>query len=376
MLFVLVLLAAPALANARTRFGDPLLGVSASEMGAFLDGKDEFREVEEAPEGLGPTFNLDGCAACHNRPAVGGGSRIVETRFGRIENDVFDPLAGQGGSLLQERANDPACAEVVPGNANVAALRQTTPLFGAGLVEAIPDAQISARADDEAVLDPGVAGRTHLVTSVSDGEVHVGRFGWKAQHALLLDFSGDAYVNEMGITNRLFPEENAPNGDLGLLASCDTVADPEDVTDDIDAFTDFMRFLAPPQQRAQSSPRIQRGAQAFVSAGCAFCHYTGYVAASPSPAIGGQLVEAFSDFLLHDIGTGDGIVQGDAQGTEIRTAPLWGLRRSGPYLHDGSASTISLAIESHGGQATAARDAYLALPAEDRRAIIRFLRTL
>src|SRR6185436_1703908 len=291
MLFVLVLLAAPALASARTRFGDPLLGVSASEMGAFLDGKDEFREVEEAPEGLGPTFNLDGCAACHNRPAVGGGSRIVETRFGRIENDVFDPLAGQGGSLLQERANDPACAEVVPANANVAALRQTTPLFGAGLVEAIPDAQISARADDEALLDPGVAGRTHLVTSVSDGEVHVGRFGWKAQQALLLDFSGDAYVNEMGITNRLFPQENAPNGDLGLLASCDTVADPEDVTDDIDAFTAFMRLLAPPQQRAQSSPRIQRGAQAFVSAGCAFCHYTGYVAASPSPAIGGQLVE-------------------------------------------------------------------------------------
>jgi CxxC motif-containing protein (DUF1111 family) len=376
LLLVLVLLAAPTAASARPRFGDPLPGMAASELGAFLDGKDEFREVDEAPEGLGPTFNLDGCAACHDRPAVGGGSRIVETRFGRTENDVFDPLSAEGGSLLQELAIDPACAEVVPGDANVVALRQTTPLFGAGLVEAIPDAQITARAAAEELLDAGLAGRAHLVTSVSDGQVHVGRFGWKAQQALLLDFSGDAYVNEMGITNRLFPQENAPNGNLALLALCDTVEDPEDVTDDIDAFTDFMRFLAPPPQRSQLSQRIQRGAQVFVGAGCAFCHYTGYVAASPRPAIDGRTVEAFSDFLLHDIGTGDGVVQGDAQGTEFRTAPLWGLRRSAPYLHDGSASTVSLAIESHAGQAAAARDAFLALPSGDRRAMLRFLRTL
>ena len=364
------------LVDAGVRFGDPLPGSSASELDAFFDGQEEFREIEEAPGGLGPTFNLDGCAACHNRPAVGGGSRIIETRFGWTDNTVFDPLAAQGGSLLQQSSSDPACAEIVPGNANVFAQRQTTPLFGAGLVEAIPDADITARADAETLLDAGRAGRAHLVTSVSDAQVHVGRFGWKAQQALLLDFSGDAYVNEMGITNRLFPEENAPNGDLALLALCDDVADPEDVDDDIDAFTNFMRFLAPPPPRPQLSTRVLRGAQLFDEIGCAFCHYAGYVAASQSQAIDGQTVNAFSDFLLHDIGTGDGIVQGDAAGTEIRTAPLWGLRKSAPYLHDGSAVTVTLAIERHAAQGASAADAFRALEPFDRRALLRFLRTL
>jgi CxxC motif-containing protein (DUF1111 family) len=203
----------------------------------------------------------------------------------------------------------------------------------------------------------------------------VGRFGWKAQQADLLSFSGDAYLNEMGVTNRLFPIENAPNGDVDLLQICDTTPDPEDIHDNIDLFTDFMQFLAPPPRGAIGASELA-GEAIATNIGCLDCHRPTYTAVSPVSAIDGQSVHAYSDFLLHDIGTGDGIVQGDAQGNEIRTAPLWGLRRSGPYLHDGRARRVTDAIEAHGGQAQAARDAFAQLPSSNRAALLKFLRSL
>jgi CxxC motif-containing protein (DUF1111 family) len=252
-----------------------------------------------------------------------------------------------------------------------------------------------AYAAAQARAHPEQAGRVNHVLDPPDGTSRVGRFGWKAQHATLLAFSGDAYVNEMGVTNPLFPAENAPNGDLAKLARCDTVKDPED-TDDINKFASFMRFLAPPPGDPewdhgrdhewghgrdhqsghggnQATSSIERGQQVFEKIGCAVCHHAGFRAVSRIEAIDGRRVDAFSDFLLHDVGTGDGIVQGDAKGNEFRTPPLWGISDSAPYLHDGSANTIKDAIQRHANQGAAAQKAFHDLSFEDEKALLAFL---
>ncbi len=364
----------------------------------FRDGKESFEQTEEATDGLGPIFNDVGCAACHSAPAVGGASGINETRAAKVVNGRYFELPG--GSLFQSQATSPACAETVPSDANVIAKRQTTPLFGSGLIEAIPDAQIEGYRAEQVRFHPGQAGLAHHLVDVATGVTRVGRFGWKAQQATLLAFSGDAYVNEMGITSGLFLKENAPNGDPAKLLACDAVTDPEDHDEDVVAFANFMRLLAPPpredgfghrrehgwrhggdQGRDRGQDRggpnagsaCDRGGELFEKVGCEVCHHAGFTARSPIAAINGQTVDAFSDFLLHDVGTGDGIVQGEARGNSIRTAPLWGISQSAPYLHDGSAATIRDAIRRHANQGTSARSAFEALSYEEQRALLEFL---
>jgi CxxC motif-containing protein (DUF1111 family) len=352
-------------------FGDPLPG---APIGLFQDGKDDFEEVEAVGDGLGPTFNGRSCGECHFVPAVGGASTITEIRFTSRSGDL------PGGSLLQKFAIDPSCQEVVPREANITALRQTTPLFGAGLIEAITDETIQAQANQQAGNQDGIHGRPNVVLDVATNQFRVGRFGWKAQQATLLAFSGDAYVNEMGITNDLFPQENAPNGDQAKLQACDTVPDPEDQPQGhlrgIDRFTNFMRFLAPPP-RGPITAQVSRGEAIFNAIGCAVCHtpvmQTGD---SPFPALRNKPAPLFSDLLLHDVGTGDGIVQGGAQSNEIRTAPLWGLRVRSAFLHDGSAITIDGAILQHGGEATHVRARFHSLSSDEKQDLLAFLNSL
>jgi CxxC motif-containing protein (DUF1111 family) len=339
-------------------------------MQLFLEGKDGFEEEEGAEEGLGPIFNHVGCAACHFAPAIGGASEISEVRAARLMGGIYTDFPG--GSLFQTKATRPECMERPPVIANVRALRQTTPLFGSGLIEAIPDSQIREYAALQAATHPEQAGRLHRVLDVASGDMRIGRFGWKSQQATLPAFSGDAYLNEMGITTPMFPDENAPNGDPAKLAACDRVADPEDDGEDLEFFTNFMRLLAPPPRHPES-PRVERGGKLFEQVGCAVCHRAGFTARSPIGAIDGQRVDAFSDFLLHDAGTGDGIEQGDAQVNEVRTAPLWGISASAPYLHDGSARTIEQAILRHGNQAGSARNAFEALSPEEKDLLLEFL---
>jgi len=362
-------------------FGDPLPGLGSNDRLLFEAGKEDFNEVQEVKDGLGPLFNARGCGECHSFPTTGGSSAVSEVRFGRYVDGVFDDLAAEGGSLLQLFAIEPKCQELLPPRANRVGQRQTTPLFGAGLIEAIPDSQILLSADLQRHSVPEQAGGVHHVTSVSDRQVHVGRFGWKAQQALLLDFSGDAYLNEMGITNDLFPHENAPNGNRQLLAECDKVADPEDKARPdtglrgIDNFTNFMRFLAPPP-RGAITQRVRRGEALFDQVGCAVCHRPSYTAVSSHRVLNGQTVALYSDLLLHDVGTGDQIAQGDAGPNEFRTPPLWGLRASAPYLHDGSAATPLQAIREHGKQAESARKRFEKLSSEERDAFLDFLNSL
>ena len=256
------------------------------------------------------------------------------------------------------------------------------PLFGAGLIEAIPDAAIEALADPDDFDRDGISGRAPLVVDLATGALRVGRFGWKSQRATLLDFGADAYRNEMGITNDLFPHELTFRLSERQLALCDETPDPEDVVEPstgrrgIDNFESFMRLLAPPP-RGPITSRVAAGRQVFEAIGCAACHVPHLMTArSSNPLFDRRRVPLFSDLLLHDVGTGDGIRQAGAESGEMRTPPLWGLRFRRPLLHDGSAATAVDAVRRHANEAALAREGFERLAPADREALVAFLDSL
>lgn len=370
------------------RMGEALPGLNAAQQARFDAGKLAFEHVFDIPGGLGPIMNDESCAACHSIPGTGGSGAKVVTRFGN-SGPPFDPLVELGGSLLQREAISPECLEFVPPQANVEISRLTPSAFGGGLVEAIKPQDIIRR---ETIPPPGVSGRAHRVHAAEDppeAKRKVGRFGWKAQVATLLTFSGDASVNELGFTNRLFPAENAPNGDEKLLKLCDSVPDPEDGPDpegfhQIDRQTDFQKFLAQPPQTPRSG---MPGEGLFTSIGCASCHVaTPYVtAANAEPPLGNKTIKPYSDFLLHNMGSlADGIVQGDAKEDEFRTPSLWGLRGRADValLHDGRITggtmedNVKNAIAAHDGEGLAAANNFAALLTVDKDRVVRFLLSL
>jgi len=276
-------------------------------------------------------FNRDSCVACHSDPAAGGGSVIVETRFGTITNGAFNPLTALGGPLLQERGIRPVgtcniVGEVVPPQATIVIQRRTTPTFGSGLVESVPDETLMEIAAFQTRVTPETAGRPCPNVNLVSGQKVVGRFGWKCQDPNMLQFAGDAMNNEAGITNPLFPKENCPQGDCSLLA-CDPVAEPNDDGTFMAALADFMRLLAPPP-RGAITPEVRVGEAVFGRIGCAACHLpTLRTGPNPIAALDRVDFHPYSDFLLHDMGSlNDGFPQGEASGQEMRTAPLWGRR--------------------------------------------------
>src|SRR5215210_484276 len=268
------------LAQTRTPLlGGPLPGITPKEFEEFRLGLDDFLEVESADEGLGPAFNATSCAVCHNVPVIGGAGTIAEMRAGRRNaQGEFETLDASGETLFHLfSVPTHACQAIVPEDANVFARRVPISLFGAGLVEAIPDETLRALEDPFDRNGDGVRGRAAIVTDVATGNQRVGRFGWKAQHATLLAFGADAYRNEMGITNALFPLEVAFGISAAKMRSCDRVPDPEDLPDPrtrrrgIDNFASFMRFLAP-IAREGVNDRVRIGEQVFSAIGCAACH--------------------------------------------------------------------------------------------------------
>ena len=377
------LVAASAASDAPPQFGDPLPGLTASQSGAFADGKTEFNSAEGVNDGLGPVFNGRSCAECHSVPAVGGGSERLVTRFGTTTNGQFDPLAQFGGSLIQDHAITRAdgsthnfAPETVPAAATIVVHRRTPPLFGLGYVDAVPDQTFFALAALEAQRGDGTAGRVNVVTNVATGLQSAGKFGWKSQVPSLFVFSGDAYLNEMGITNPLFPNENCPNGDCSQL-KWNPRPDMNDLGDGVQAFDNFMTMLAAPSRGVITSD-VTAGEQVFDNIGCTSCHMpTMHTGSSDIAALDNKPFHPYSDFLLHDMGSlGDGIAMGNASGREMRTAPLWGLRAITRYLHDGRASTLTDAILGHDGQARAARDRFAALDADSKSKLLAFLNSL
>jgi CxxC motif-containing protein (DUF1111 family) len=376
------LLGALVSAQAAIAPGDPLPGTTPREFEEFRLGLEDFREIEEAAEGLGPLFNGTGCASCHNVPVIGGGSPMTEMRAGaRAPDGSFRVV---GGTTLYQLFSIPdhRCQSAVPAEADIVARRMSIPLFGAGLIEAIADETLLALEDPFDRDRDGISGRAAIVTDVATGQRRVGRFGWKAQIATLLTFSGDAYTNEMGITNDLFPEE--PYGGIpeARMRECDRLRDPEDLVDPrtgkraIDNFEAFMKFLAP-VARGPITDDVRAGEQVFTAIGCASCHVPALsTGANASAALHRRHVPLFSDLLLHDIGTGDGIAQEAAQMEEIRTPALWGLRFRRPLLHDGSAMTPSDAIRRHAGEAAGVMEQYRRLTDQQRRTFMAFLDSL
>src|SRR5687768_11235104 len=231
--------------------GDPLPGITPREFEEFRLGLEDFREIEQPHEGLGPLFNGAGCAACHNVPVVGGMTPMTEMRAGHRDAEGKFHVVGFTTLFQMFSIPDHRCQAVMPPEVNVIARRMPIPLFGAGLVEAIPDETLLALEDPFDRYRDGISGRAAMVTDVATGQRRVGRFGWKAQIATLLTFSGDAYTNEMGITNDMFPLEPLGGISQERLRECDLLKDPEDAVDPrtgkraIDNFEAFMKFLAP-----------------------------------------------------------------------------------------------------------------------------------
>lgn len=364
--------------------GGPLPNLTPVEFEEFRLGLDDFLEVEASDEGLGPAFNATSCAVCHNVPAIGGGGIIAELRAGRRNADGgFETLDASGETLFHLFSlPGHGCQPIVPVDATVFARRVPIPLFGAGLVEAIPDETIRALEDPNDRDRDGISGRAALVTDAATGARRIGRFGWKAQHATLLTFGADAYRNEMGITNDVFPQEAAYGISAAQMRACDRVPDPEDIRDPltrrrgIDNFASFMRLLAP-IGRGVVDDEVRIGEQIFAVIGCASCHVPALqTGPSANPLFHRRSVALYSDLLLHDVGTGDGIRQAVAEPNEIRTPALWGLRMRRPLLHDGSAGTAQDAISRHDGESVLARRGFERLGDADRAALLAFLRSL
>jgi CxxC motif-containing protein (DUF1111 family) len=266
--------------------------------------------------------------------------------------------------------------------ANVVGRRISVPLFGAGLIEAIPDETLLRLQDPQDANRDGIRGRAALIEDVATGIRRVGRFGWKAQQATLLAFAADAYINEMGISNDLFPKESMGNVSPDRSGRCLASAATEDVRNartglrGIDNFENFLRFLAPPA-RGRIDDQVLRGERIFAEIGCAACHVPRLeTGPNANPLFNRKAVPLYSDLLLHDIGTGDGIEQADAAGPEIRTPALWGLRFRRPLLHDGSAPTVESAIEHHSGEAAGASERFKGMSAEARKDLLAFLKSL
>ena len=415
-------------ANTTAQFGSPLPGLNATELAAFTTGQTQFQKFDNVPvDGLGPIFNAQACVACHSQPNTsatpkiipptstdvttavvsgitpGGASAITEMRAGKFNADgSFNPLANEDGTLFHVSSITPMSQETVPQDATIRAHRKATPLFGLGLMEAIPDAEIQANVHTTPV--DGVRGRaavlsdavtqTIAATNPAGARNFVGRFGWKAQESTVLAFSGDAYLNEMGITNRFFTTDLAPYGNQAALLAAepagitpttlqDTPTNPAlpegpNNKDDIARFTDFMEFLAPPPT-VPLTEQAEQGKQLFTQINCVACHKPTMTTgpSAVSTALSFKPVNLFSDLLLHKMGSlSDGIAQAAAGTNEMRTAPLWGLRGRAPFLHDGRASTIMEAILLHAGEALTIRNRFAALSSAQQQAIIAFLNSI
>lgn len=350
--------------------------------------------------GLGPLYNGRACAECHQNPVSGGASQFTELRIGHNDANgnfvnptvpIDDGAATiTGRSIVNDRAVVPQAQEHIPATENIRALRAAISTLGDGFVEAIDDSTLMAIAAAQPRLTGGrIQGEAIEVPVLeSPGQSRVGRFGWKDQHSSLLSFIGDAYLNEMGVTNRLRPKDTTTIGKL--------TADPEDVPDnlglaDIDHFAQFIRGtkVPPRDSTLAATPAAQKGEVLFDTIGCAVCHVPTLVTAKAGtvidggmftvpPALGNKIIHPYGDYLLHDVDTGDGIVQTPPADTanKLRTAPLWGLRERPRYMHDLHSLTLQNAIERHGGEAQDVTRIFRSLSEADKQAIFSFLNSL
>ena len=411
---------------------DALAGFDNRSNGLVLDSVHQadqgaFDDVEQVDDGLGPVYNAQSCRECHQNPTSGGASQVTELRVGHLGADgrFRNPAIpiGRGTDTVPDRTliNDRAICpnatfpdseiqERVPDTETIRTLRASLNLLGDGFVEAVADQTLLDIARDQRQTTHGrIHGQALAVPIVeAPGRTAVGRFGWKDQHASLLSFAGDAYLNEMGITTRLFPDE--------VVAACNTASEPNDEPGpdglgDVDRFARFMRATKAPARDTvlARGPAATTGSQLFDSIGCATCHVRTLVTAPAGTvinggvdtigaALGAKTFHPFGDFLLHDVGTGDGIAIAAPEHygrsftrftwqafsmdsllgsrNKVRTAPLWGVRLRPRLMHDATSLTFRDAIVRHRGEASEVTDHFLRLSKSQQAAIIEFLKSL
>jgi CxxC motif-containing protein (DUF1111 family) len=387
----------------------------------------KFEEVEQLSDGLGPLYNAQSCRECHQSPVSGAASQVSELRVGHLgpEGQFRNPEISiadgaeviSGRSLVNDRAICPNGAfpdteiqERVPATETIRTFRLSLNLLGDGFVEAVADQTLIDIAEQQCKSSHRkICGQVlHVPIVEAPGQMSVGRFGWKDQHASLLSFAGDAYLNEMGITNRLQPDE--------VTKLCNTASEPNDTPgpdglSDIDHFARFIRATKAPARDSQlaSSPVAKKGEALFDKIGCATCHVDTLTTAPAGTkinggtftvpvALGSMTFHPYGDFLMHDVGTGDGILQAtrehygnkvfqmmsgylskqnfESSRNKIRTAPLWGVRMRPRLMHDGASLTLNDAIVRHQGEASHVGQQFEKLKKEDQEAILEFLKSL
>ena len=386
-----------------------------------------FEEVELLSDGLGPLYNAQSCRECHQSPVSGAASQVAELRVGHLGPDGHFrtpeiPIAHgaeviSGRSLVNDRAICPNAAfpdkeiqERVPETETIRTFRLSLSLLGDGFVEAVADKTFIDLAEQQCKSSHRkVCGQVLQVPIVeAPGQMSVGRFGWKDQHASLLSFAGDAYLNEMGITNRLQPDE--------VTNLCNAHSEPNDTPgpdglSDIDHFARFIRATKAPARDSHlaSGATAKKGEGLFDKIGCATCHVETLTTAPAGTringgaftipaALGSVTFHPYGDFLMHDLGTGDGILQAtrehygkrvfqmmsdylskqdfESSRNKIRTAPLWGVRLRPRLMHDGESLTLRDAILRHRGEATHVSQKFEKLKGDEQEAIIEFLKSL
>ena len=425
VLALILVTSAPQLTEAPAGFDNKSNGVT-DDTTHQADQK-TFEEVEQLSDGLGPLYNAQSCRECHQNPVSGAASQVTELRVGHqrpdghFRNPEISIAHGTevitGRSLVNDRAICPNAAfpnneiqERVPETETIRTFRLSLNLLGDGFVEAVADQTLIDLAQQQCKSSHRkICGQVLEVPIVeAPGQMSVGRFGWKDQHASLLSFSADAYLNEMGITNRLQPDE--------VTKLCNTAPEPNDTPgpdglSDIDHFARFIRATKAPARDSQltDSEVAKKGATLFDKIGCATCHVetlttvpagtkiNGGTFTIPA-ALGSVTFHPYGDFLMHDIGTGDGILQAtrehygnkvfqlmsgylekqdfESSRNKIRTAPLWGVRLRPRLMHDGASVTFRDAIVRHGGEARHVSEQFEKLKSEDQKAIIEFLKSL
>jgi CxxC motif-containing protein (DUF1111 family) len=427
VVFCALIVASPAshLAEAPAGFDNKSNGVT--DDATHQADQVKFEEVEQLSDGVGPLYNAQSCRECHQSPVTGASSQVSELRVGHqgpgghFHNPEIPIAHGaeviSGRSLVNDRAICPNSAyanneiqERVPDSETIRTFRLSLSLLGDGFVEALADQTIVDLAEQQCRSSHRkICGQALEVPIVeAPGQMAVGRFGWKDQHASLLSFAADAYLNEMGVTSRLQPDE--------VTRLCSTGPEPNDAPgpdglSDIDRFARFVRSTKAPARDSQlaGSAAATKGNALFKKIGCATCHVEKLTTAPAGTKINGgtfTIPEAlgsvtfypYGDFLMHNVGTGDGILQAtrehygnrvfqmmsgylakqnfESSRYKIRTAPLWGVRLRPRLMHDGSSLTLREAIVRHQGEAAHVTQQFEKLKREDQEAIIEFLKSL
>jgi len=375
-------------------------GIAEPPGDTFALDQAQFERRHDPSTGLGPVFNATACVECHNNGVAGAASQFTEQRVGHSDgngNFVNPTIAINGGantisgrSIVNDRSICPQAQEHIPDTENIRTLRAVLNTLGDGFVEAVDDRTFLAIAANQPAQSNGMIHGEAIQVPILEapGQTGVGKFGWKDQDPTILSFSGDAYLNEMGVTNRLKPKD--------VTSVCKVTTDLEDTPDalglaDIDHFAQFIRGTRVPPRDialATTSDAIT-GQTLFNSIGCVTCHVSTLITDPPGTvinggtytvpvALGNKSFHPYGDFLLHDVGTGDGIVQAGPADTanKLRTVPLWGLRIKSRFMHDNGSTTLGAAIQRHGGEAQGVTAAFTALTPVQQQQLITFLKSL